>query len=261
MLLALILFFCSVLFSVQPHPETGLGILLSVAAVILSATIGICTYNSREKDGIHCFLYHYPILRSELYWSKFLCGLILACLPAIVLVISVSVLLLEQTHFSPTDSIFHMLKNQRSSLHFILFMVGLLPYCCGVLFTHAIRHPIYALLESIPGLALAFSLYFFLQFYPLTQILQAYVYQIGAHDKVIQILPVFSWILFLLLAGLALAGWRAATDRNLLIGSILYRQLYISRLYLFVVAVTVILVKVGWVDLFYLITGIHLGIG
>jgi hypothetical protein len=61
--------------------------------------------------------------------------------------------------------------------------------------------------------------------------------------------------------GLVLAAWVAARDRTVVAERPFYRQVYMVRLLLFVMAVTLILTRVGWLDLFYLITSIDLGIG
>jgi len=210
-------------------------------------------------------IYHHPISRSELYWIKFLTGFVIACIPALTIAVSLGPHILNgiiesapREMRSISGQSLSLFIQQGGAIFTLLFMLGLLPFFCAALITHSIQNPIYAFLESIPALAGVLCVFAYLQFlmYNLLHVIRWY-----DPRPFILPLPVFSWSLFLLLVGLALAGWRAATDRRLLTGTILARQISVARLFFFTLATVTILVKTGWKDLLYLVTNVNLGIG
>ncbi len=257
-----ILLFIVAVFLFPSHSfPLGVSFPLSMFAMLLSAAIGVCTYRSNEKDGMHCVLYHHPISRSEIYWSRFFFGLTIAILPALALVLFDPFMIIVEETFKRAyqgSRIIESLKEYSYTWHTMVFMIGFVPFCCGVLITHAIRHPVYAIMESILAIVFTLMTFYYLQINPLSHYFSLQIIYIEKMDR---LLPPFSWTLFILLLGLVLAGLRSAMDRQHLTSNPGYKQIYIGRLFIFLAAVTFILVKIGWWDLFFLMTGIDVGIG
>ncbi len=259
-IIALILSVCG-FFLANDEPltfETYRIIFLAVMFIHL-AVLGVCVYNADDKDAARCVLYHHPISRSTLFWTKFLTGLI----PALILAFSITVLVngLRVLHFRHLPAVT------------ISAAACLLPYLCGLFATCVFRNSLYAALAAIiltPRIgAFLEDLLFSFE--------HAYNVDSGSHSfqRISDVpflistgmqFPGFSlfrfctpW--FLLMLGLVLAAWIAMRDRTLFAEGTFYRFVYMTRLLLFVIAVTLILTRVGWLDLFYLITSIDLGIG
>lgn len=237
--------------------------LFALASVVLSLMAGVSTYNHAEKDGLRNVMYHHPIPLSHIYWSRFLFGFILAAAAAGVfsfyfitffvheggqLIISE-----EQLRQMPIKPSFPLFNNELISLFMLSFLGGLIPFVCGALTTHAIKSPIYAFFESIPAILLVAAMLVYLQILPLAPVATLAGWMGGRENW--GFIPPVPWLTFLLIAVLALAGWRAATDRGLLTGSAIHRQLYYGRLLLFSLAIVFIYANVGWRDLAYLIAG------
>jgi len=237
----------------------GYQIILVMAMLLHLAVLGVCVYNADDKDAVRCMLYHHPISRSTLFWTKFLTGLI----PALILAFSILVLV-EGTRILQIKHLPGMI---------VFTSACLLPYLCGLLATCAFRNSLYAALAAI---LLTGRLVSFLDTLLLSYE-HAYNVDSGGHfldrKSYLDFLYQFAssnWPLylfrfnapsFLLMLGLVLAAWVAVRDRTVFAEGTFYRLMYMTRLLLFVIAVTLILTKVGWLDLFYLITSIDLGIG
>ncbi len=228
--------------------------------LILSGIVGIYTYSNQEKDGINHMLYHVPVPRLHLYWSKFLAGLVVASILSLAFTLTAAAYIHSInfcTSGNPRD-FFCLLRFDIFSLLPNLFLFGLLPYVCGALFTHAIRNTFYAFLETIPIWMITLAVVFYLQY--------AMIKYVGFAGQFIvdfrgDLLPLVPWVLILMLIALAWGGYKAAADRTLLAGHTGARQLGVIRLFFFALAVVVILIKTGWRDLFYLLTNINIGIG
>jgi len=251
--IALVLAVCGFVMIPDSPLSGGYEIVLVMAMILHSAVLGVCVHNSDDKDGVRCVLYHHPISRSTLFWTKFLTSLV----PALVLAFSITLMV----HGSRVFRV-------ENTAGIVLFTLGcLFPFLCGLLTTYAFRNPFYTALVST---IVTFGLVAFLRrliFYfdisvsfPGDYIDLAYTPFARKTDTAVSLFW-FASPLFLLMLGLVLAAWVAARDRTVFAERPFYRQVYMVRLLLFVMAVTLILTRVGWLDLFYLITSIDLGIG
>ena len=232
----------------QLTPPPALSTAVILAAALASIVLGISTYSQSEKEGLHCVLYHHPVPRSTIYWAKFLTGLIAALVLACPLAVVV--------HQLPAKLVRELSWFTQPVLAAVFIFV-LIPYCCGVLVTHMFKRPLYAVLGAIAVLSVVVGVIQYLISYA-PPIL--YLYPQGSRLSE-SIEPIFPWPAVFVLVGLALAGWRVATDRAVLTGTTFFRQVYSVRLLLFVLAMAVILSRTGWWDPFYLITNIDLGAG
>ena len=219
-------------------------------SVILSIFIGISTYKNNEKHGQQNVLYYQPISLSEIFWTKWLSGFALALMPA--LCITFSLIGMNNPH--------GINNSNELGIFLLLPLIGLGPFACAALFTHAIRNTLYAFLECIPAFIIASFIFYYLQFSAYPIIAKAALFS-GVGYDLYDMIPRIPGILIALFTGFVLAAWRTATDRSVLTGTTLYRQLYVGRIFFFMLAVVVIIFKIGWDDMFYLLTGIDLGIG
>lgn len=227
----------------------SLVILVSSICAVVSIAIGASTYTNEEKHGLKNVLFYQPIHLGELYWVRWLCGLCLALIP----VLCFTLYLL----FQPNNPFTHHLKIRPFTILFSTLLFGLIPFACGAFVTHAIRNTLYAFFESIAAYAISLSLVFY-SINNLSIWFSEYSGEMFWNDMSFDFVGFFKVSLFLF-AGFALAGWRTVTDRELLTRGTWYRQLYVGRLFLFVLVVTFVFVKTGWKDLFFLVTGIDIG--
>lgn len=214
---------------------------LMLITLVLSTMLGISTYCREEKAGISCVLYHHPASLNRIFWAKFCHGLV----GALVLDFAFTALILEtyveDVGFSWSGATF-------------VALLALLPYCCGVLFTHTFALPLYATMAgifSVPALGVGVYYLLFSQVDLVANITSEYTgYLSHVHPPLV-----------FLITGLILAAWRTATDRALLTAPTTHRLVYVMRLFVSVFAVVTIIEKTGWRDLLYLVTNINLGSG
>ncbi|MEW6235919.1 MAG: hypothetical protein AB1656_11070 [Candidatus Omnitrophota bacterium] len=244
--------------------------------LLLSAGLGVNLYSAKEKEGTGCVLYHHPISRSEIYWVKYLYGLALASVIAILITAAyyLSFLSGNSSIHLPDTYRFENAGGKWGFISYIInygparwrlipyfFLFGLIPYHCGILTVHAVRNSIYAFFETILAIAGVLFVCSYLQFFKIIAALFAFQRTSDFSYHLLSSISFFPWILFLMLAALALAGCMAANDRHLLTSGTFKRHIAIARLYFAALAIVVILVKTGWKDLFYLLTNIDIGIG
>ncbi len=227
-----------------------------VGSVLLSIYIGISTYKNNEKHGQQNVLFYQPISLSEIFWAKWLSGLVLALVPALCIMFVI---------FGINTFEFNNAHSNRDREKLIIFfclpLIGLGLFACAALFTHAIRNTLYAFLECIPAFLSVSLVYCYLQFGTshITDIATSITKR--KHIDMLDIIPGIPWIILALFIGIILTTWRTATDHSVLTGSTMYRQLYVGRIFLFMLSVIVIIFNTGWLDLIYLLTGIELGMG
>jgi ABC-type transport system involved in multi-copper enzyme maturation permease subunit len=235
-------------------------ILAGLAFLLFAVVFGVATYTREEKTAGSSVLYHHPASRSRVFWTKFLHGLLPLLIP--LLMLAALGIALREWGLIPHSGEYYVAQVGS----FVLWVV--IAYCCGALFTHACASPIYGTLGGIVGLILAAVLFVYIRILPGTRALE--IIQFGAQYVPstglfpagdFPSLSVFLLPLFLVAAGLALSAWRASTDRMLQSGSSFFRFTSVLRLFLFTFAVVIVLTRVGWRDLFYLITHIDLGTG
>ncbi|HOE11156.1 MAG TPA: hypothetical protein PLQ35_12515 [bacterium] len=256
--IALVLAVCGFVMIPDSPLSGGYEIILVMAMILHSAVLGVCVYNADDKDAVRCVLYHHPISRSTLFWTKFLTSLV----PALLLSISISAMIRGPRPLG-ADIVAAIIS----------VTACLLPFFCGLLTTYAFRNPFYAALGAAlvtigAGLfvtQLIFPAQF--SFDGPTKLISEYIssrpvarVHMGPRSPDFSLFR-FAYPLFLLVFGLVLAAWVAVRDRTVFAEGTFYRLVYMTRLLLFVIAVTLILTRVGWLDLFYLITSIDLGIG
>ncbi|MGC9326994.1 MAG: hypothetical protein ACP5I1_05130 [Candidatus Hinthialibacter sp.] len=232
----------------------GLNLLAILACAIISILIGVNTYSNDEKHGLRNVLYHHPASLSSIYWSRWTCGFILAMIPAFCILDSG----LLDSGLLTSHGYFVSNLNTNPLLTFVnLFLIGLLPFACAAFITHAIRNTLYAVFESVAAIVIVIFICMASNIYPFF----FFPHAILSNPFNQTFLNYLSWLLAAMLIGFALAGWRAATDRELLTGETLYRQIYIGRLFIFLLAALLIVFKTGWKDLLYLATGVDVGMG
>jgi ABC-type transport system involved in multi-copper enzyme maturation permease subunit len=207
----------------------------------LSVLLGVSTYSRREKDGVSCILYHHPLSLSRLFWLKFSHGLVGAVLLDVALLMFVL-------------RTFDISKEPPLAFSAFVLLCGLIPYCCGVLFTMGVRSSLYAMLAALLSLPLIALQLFLLNFASANVPAVILDEPAGLH-------PPLPWSPLFIVVGLVLGAWRTGTDRKAITERPTEKMSYVLRLYLFVVMAGFIVHKTGWRDLFYLITGIDLGSG
>ncbi|MBN2327166.1 MAG: hypothetical protein JXR73_08415 [Candidatus Omnitrophica bacterium] len=222
---------------------------LMLACATVSILIGVNTYSNDEKHGLRNVLYHHPASLSSIYWSRWICGFILAMIPALCFMYYG--LINSQVSFASN------LEMNPVPIFVNLYLIGLLPFACAAFITHAIRNTLYAVFESIAAVLIVTFICIQSNFNTFINFPQPILS--NAFNQTL--LNYFSWLPSAMLIGFALAGWRAATDRKLLTGGTLYRQIYIGRLFIFLLAVLLIAFKTGWKDLLFLTTGVDAGMG
>lgn len=255
------------------------------AIFLLTLAIGISTYNQDEKHGLGSVLYYQPLSLNELFWIRWLYGCFYCLLPVFCFIVLLLFSRLTIVHAEmgpmghPIQAYFHTSlfgsvflgsamdnfikiypENHTFGLLMTLFCMGYIPFVCGLLFTHAIRNYVYAFLETILAVLIVASFCIWMIFSK-TYILTMAVILQGTSVEYARFFPPYPWLLIALIAGLTLAAWRTATDREVLSSNTLHRQMYVGRLFLFTLAVIAVLFKTGWKDLFYLVTGFDIGIG
>lgn len=239
---------------------------LLILSLMLIASIGIMSYSGQEKHHSGCVLYYQPVPLSHLFWMKFGWGLILTLLP-IVCIAFLCVPMLKPIEYNKSMELLLIIKScyqyHPGVFYIYLFFTSLLFYSCGMLFSLAMQNPIYALFESFITGTIATAFYYYCQFYTWRTFPDILFtdYNFRGSNRNPLLLPEVPWMLILLLIGLTLSALRMVSDRSVLTGGTSYRQLYALRLFLFILAVTFIFFKTGWLDLIYLTTGIDLGIG
>ena len=223
-------------------------------AAMLSVILGTTTYSEADKQGIRCMLYHYPIPRTAIFWTKFVQGLFGAFL--------LSLLLILLTARFNSRALSFLTREVWTSTAWVV-LITLVPYCCGVLVTHGFKRSLYAVMAALPVVILVFVVISYLESLPMgfEAMCASYIGGVEPASVLSSLAPRFPWTPFLIVVGLALAGWRAATSPAVLSGSSAYRQIVVIRLLLFVLAVVVLVTKTGLRNLFFLITRIDLGVG
>lgn len=226
--------------------------------VVFSSAIGVGTYTHEEKHGLRNLLYYHPVSLGHVYWVRWICGLCIAMVPAFCLMVFYFFAdprnLVSEFHKPASSQIFPLFPLLNVSL------LGLVPYTCAAFVTHATRNTLHALFESLIAVGMVLSLYVFLYSTPelgyqginMTHIVLSYQPVNFSH---------FYGLTPILLVGFSIAGWRAATDRELVTRNTLYRQVYVGRIFLFVLVLSVIVLRTGWKDLFFLATGFDIGQG
>lgn len=236
------------------EPSLPMRVALIVAVTLHSVVLGISTYGQSEKEGVRCVLYHHPIPRSTIYWAKFLPGFLAAILLACILAVMIP---------KPGEPFFAHAGTNVWPFRALVVLVSLLPYCYGVLVTHAFVRPLYAVMATLPAVVVSLVPIAYIVAMRLMHLLFITLAPMTRQDAAPSSLltSAFSWPVFLIVAGLSLAGWRAATDRTLLTATSVFRQVYVVRLLLFVLSMAVIVATTGWRDLFFLLTNIDLRAG
>lgn len=237
--------------------------------MVASLLTGIATYTNEEKGGLNSLLYHHPIPLSHVYWSKILPSLGIAIVLAAAFVITFLAILFTDDN-SIAKYLYFKKPSDVSSIYpltlmefylpvcMLMFFTGLLPFAVGVLMSHIVPNTVYAFIESVPFVIGATVCFIYLQFADEGYVL---VMMMNLSEQKVMPIPTVPLVVILLSLLLMLAAWRTATDRRLLTSSILQRQFYVTRLYLLVIALTILAFKVGYWDTLYLVTGIDLGIG
>lgn len=237
--------------------------------MVASLLTGIATYTNEEKGGLNSLLYHHPIPLTHVYWSKILPSLGIAIVLAAAFVITFLAILFTDDNSiakyfyfkKPSDvsSIYPLtLMEFYLPVCMLMFFTGLLPFAVGVLMSHIVPNTVYAFIESVPFVIGATVCFIYLQFADEGYVLEM---MMNLSEQKVMPIPTVPLVVILLSLLLMLAAWRTATDRRLLTSSILQRQFYVARLYLLVIALTILAFKVGYWDTLYLVTGIDLGIG
>lgn len=225
--------------------EEAKGLVVLICAIV-SIAVGVRTYTTEEKHGLRNVLYYHPVSLSHHYWTRWFCG---ACLTSIPILCVISYLFVGNIAGTPDG---------QPILHPVMILLyglfaGLIPFACAALVTHAARNPLYAFFESVAAM-FVLVLFFFGWYW------SELIFRIDLVSKIIgEWQPIM--LIIALPLGLALAGWRAATDREFLTGGEAYRQIYIGRLFFFLLAFLLIVFKTGWKDLFFLVTGFDIGMG
>ena len=220
--IALVLAVCGFLMAHdEPLTFEAYRVIFLVVMFIHLAVLGVCVYNADDKDAARCVLYHHPISRSTLFWTKFLTGLI----PAFILAFSITVLVngLRVLHFR------HLPAMTVSAA------ACLLPYSCGLLATCVFRNPLYAALAAI---ILTSRIGGFL-----ADLLLSYehAYNVDSGSHFLQRMSFVPFLIpgrmsspglslfrfctpwFLLMLGLVLAAWIAMRDRTVFAEGTFYR--------------------------------------
>lgn len=242
-------------------PWILMGSCVSILALLLSFLNGIVSYSGEEKGGVRHMIYHHPISLHRWFWKKYAYGAVLNMLPAFCMAALGSVLFLAGRH-DVTSAVMNT-PSQRLSLFLWIFVFSYIPYCSSMLATHFVKSPVYAFFEAgvfAVGVYIAFGVYQFSMTVPPMMYLDQVRWEPGLLNRV-SLLPVLPWYLVLCLLGLAWAAWRMATDRHVLTGRTSTRHLAGLRMYLFVHAFVYIVMHIGWRDLWYLATGLDIGIG
>ncbi|MGI6455594.1 MAG: hypothetical protein ACOX5R_08210 [bacterium] len=230
--------------------------ILTLIAVLLSVHLGVITYLPQEKDTKTCILYYQPISRNRIFWTKFLSTFI----PAALLAASIALFTtFVHIYYSAFASNFPLNDFWDIPIVFLnIFLLSLIPFFCALLCTHAISDIIYVWFETLLALVLVIATVILIFFDNFRHAI-LFLYVRGFSD-VYDLLHFYPILLFIPLV-LLLSSWRTATDQSVLTQSTRYKQGYVARLLFFSLALTFVLSKVGFLDLFYLITGFDIGIG
>lgn len=228
--------------------DMAIGVCASVAC-ILTVLLGTTIYDPAEKQGTLHLLYHHPISRSTVYWTR-----VAWSLP--VLFLNWLIILGSFDNAQPRIT---------STILAASLVFAVLPFFASLVATHAFRRPLFATLAVIAGATLTFAV-LNLHFSKIDAITRAIaknslLREMRAERFDIATTPEVLLVTILLAVGFSLSGWRCATDRTLLAGSDFNRVVYVCRLLLFVVALTLLIFCTGYRDLLFLITGVDLGIG